>query len=108
MPQQSIEHNHSFENESNILVAKKLKEPDRYRVLLHNDDYTSMDFVVRILCTIFHKSTEDATAIMLAVHKQGIGICGIYTREIAETKVNQVHIAAREAGFPLKCSMEKD
>ncbi len=61
------------------IVKKKVKEPDRYVVLLHNDDYTSMDFVVGVLCDIFHKTPEEATAIMLAVHQQGIGQCGVYT-----------------------------
>lgn len=90
-----------------IIVEKKLKEPDRYMVLLHNDDYTSMEFVVEILCAVFHKSVEEATAIMLAVHRMGIGQCGVYTREVAEAKVALVGRKAREAGFPLKCSMEK-
>lgn len=95
------------EGEGRTILAVKLEEPGRYRVLLHNDDYTTMDFVVSILCGIFHKSLEDATAIMLAVHRQGVGQCGIYTREVAETKVNRVHAQAREAGYPLRCSMEK-
>ncbi len=79
-----------------------------YRVLLHNDDYTSMDFVVEILVHIFHKTIEDATRIMLNVHEKGIGVCGIYTFEVAETKVETVHSIARDKGVPLKCSMEKD
>ena len=65
------------DGESRTIVVKKLKEPDRYRVLLHNDDYTSMDFVINILCGVFHKPLEEATAIMLAVHRQGVGQCGI-------------------------------
>ena len=89
------------------IVKKKVKEPDRYVVLLHNDDYTSMDFVVGVLCDIFHKTPEEATAIMLAVHQQGIGQCGVYTHEIAETKVALVRRRARAAGFPLRCTMEK-
>ena len=93
--------------ESQVIVEKKLKEPDRYRVLLHNDDYTSMDFVVAVLCSIFHKSTEEATVIMLTIHQQGVGQCGVYTHEVAETKVKRVHQAAKAAGFPLKCTMEK-
>ena len=65
------------DGESRTIVVKKLKEPDRYRVLLHNDDYTSMDFVINILCGVFHKPLEEATAIMLAVHQQGVGQCGL-------------------------------
>ena len=95
------------DGESQVIVEKKLKEPDRYRVLLHNDDYTSRDFVVAVLCSIFNKTTQEATAIMLNVHQQGVGQCGVYTHEVAETKVKRVHQAARAAGFPLKCTMEK-
>lgn len=89
------------------LLEEEIREPRRYRVLLHNDDYTSMDFVVAVLMDIFRKSVEEATAIMLAVHERGVGQCGIYTHEIAETKVAQVHMRARRAGFPLKCTMEE-
>ncbi len=88
-------------------VEEQVREPARYRVLLHNDNYTSMEFVVGILRSIFRKSLEDATAIMLDVHQHGVGQCGVYTREVAETKVGQVHLAARHAGFPLKCSLER-
>ncbi|MBQ7738811.1 MAG: ATP-dependent Clp protease adapter ClpS [Desulfovibrionaceae bacterium] len=95
------------EDEGELLVAKKVKEPDQYRVILLNDDYTTMDFVVEILCRIFHKSVADATQIMINVHHQGRGECGVYTLEIAESKVEQVHGVARSAGFPLKCIMEK-
>jgi ATP-dependent Clp protease adaptor protein ClpS len=94
-------------DEHQVIVERKIKEPERYRVLLHNDDYTSMDFVVSVLQNIFHKSIEQATTIMLAVHRQGIGQCGIYTKELAEAKVGQVKNAARQAGFPLRCTMEK-
>lgn len=79
-----------------------------YKVLLHNDDYTTMDFVVEILVAVFQKSPEEATRIMLNVHELGIGICGVYTCEVAETKVETVHTLAQENGFPLKCSMEKE
>ena len=85
-----------------------VQEPPQYKVLLHNDDYTTMDFVVMILQTVFLKNTEEATRIMLNVHHQGIGIAGIYTREIAETKVAIVHQMAKQHQFPLRCSMEKD
>ncbi len=89
-------------------VAVDVREPRRYRVLLHNDDYTTMEFVVEVLTIIFQKTLEQATAIMLAVHEKGLGVCGVYTEEIAETKVAQVHDRARKAGFPLRCSMEED
>lgn len=78
-----------------------------YRVLLHNDDYTTMEFVVYVLMQVFHKSAEEATRIMLNVHKQGIGMCGLYIYEVAETKVETVIRMARENGHPLKCTMEK-
>ncbi|HIJ54644.1 MAG TPA: ATP-dependent Clp protease adapter ClpS [Deltaproteobacteria bacterium] len=83
-------------------------EPPMYKVLLHNDNYTTMEFVVEILIYVFHKRVEEATRIMLNVHKQGVGICGAYPFEVAETKVDTVHLLAREKGFPLKCSMEKE
>jgi len=79
-----------------------------YRVLLLNDDYTTMEFVVQILMLVFSKPIEEATRIMLNVHRKGVGICGVYTYDIAETKVDTVHALARENEFPLKCTMEKD
>jgi ATP-dependent Clp protease adaptor protein ClpS len=85
----------------------ELQEPPLYKVLLHNDDYTTMDFVVMILETVFHKDTGEATRIMLNVHHQGLGIAGVYTREVGETKVAIVHDMARKNQFPLKCSLEK-
>ena len=79
-----------------------------YRVLLLNDDYTTMEFVVQILMLIFNKSMEEATRIMLNVHRKGVGVCGVYPYGVAETKVDTVHALARENEFPLKCTMEKD
>ncbi|MBU1053553.1 MAG: ATP-dependent Clp protease adapter ClpS [Proteobacteria bacterium] len=101
--------NISPEIEENIIseTRKEIKEPSMYTILLHNDDYTTMDFVVEILMSIFHKSTEEAIYIMLNVHKKGVGICGMYAYEVAETKMNSVHSLARERGFPLRCSIEK-
>ena len=84
------------------------KEPEKYKVLLLNDDYSSMDFVIDILMTIFHKSYAESEKIMLEVHKTQRGLCGVYTYEIAETKVAQVTKIAREQGFPLKAIMEEE
>lgn len=86
---------------------QRTKKPPRYKVFLLNDDYTTMDFVVHILKMLFHKSPVEATQIMLHVHKNGKGLAGVYTRDIAETKVDKVHRLAREHGFPLRCAMEK-
>ncbi len=96
-----------FEEEVLSEEEQELKEPPMYRVLLHNDDYTTMDFVVYILKTVFGKPEPEAVRIMLNVHRNGIGECGIYPAEIAETKVAMVHYLARKEGFPLKCSMEE-
>lgn len=85
-----------------------VREPSMYRVLLHNDDYTTMEFVVEILMVVFNKTAETAMEIMLNVHRQGIGICGVYTYEVAETKVETVSRLAEENGFPLKCTMEEE
>jgi ATP-dependent Clp protease adaptor protein ClpS len=79
-----------------------------YRVLLHNDDYTTMEFVIEILMVVFNKSPEAAATIMLNVHQKGIGVCGVYPHEFAETKVDTVHNLARESGYPLRCSMEQE
>lgn len=84
------------------------EEPPLYRVLLHNDDYTTMEFVVEILMYVFKKSPESAATIMLNVHREGVGVCGVYPFEIAETKVETVHDLAREGGYPLRCSMEQE
>jgi ATP-dependent Clp protease adaptor protein ClpS len=97
------------ESEGEVVVQAsrpKPKQPPRFAVLLHNDDYTTMEFVIEILKRIFHKSEEEAVQVMLKVHQQGKGIAGIYEIEIAETKVNQVHEQARSRGFPLLCSVE--
>jgi len=84
------------------------QEPSMYHVYLHNDDYTTMEFVVDILMTVFNKTPEEATTIMLKVHREGMGLCGVYTFEVAETKVLTVQRLAHLEGFPLKCTMEKD
>ncbi len=85
----------------------RIKRPNMYRVLLLNDDYTPMEFVVHVLIRFFNKNQEDATRIMLHVHQNGVGECGVYTYEIAETKVTQVMDFARKHQHPLQCVMEK-
>ena len=86
----------------------KTKRPSMYRVLLLNDDYTPMEFVVAVLQRYFRMSTEEATQVMLHVHQKGVGICGVYTYEIAETKVNQTMDLAQQHQHPLQCTIEKD
>lgn len=89
------------------MTVKNISPPAKYKVILHNDDYTTMDFVIDVLIRFFGHDEHNATQIMLAVHKQGKGICGIYLAEIAETKVFQVTHYAQEHQFPLRCTMEK-
>ncbi len=91
-----------------ISSATKKEHPPRYKVILHNDDYTTMEFVVEILVHVFGKSLEKATQIMLNIHNKGKAVCGIYPREIAETKVETVHHLSSSRGFPLKSTMEKE
>jgi ATP-dependent Clp protease adaptor protein ClpS len=92
-----------------IVKAKpKTKKPSMYKVLMLNDDYTPMEFVVHILERFFNKNREEATRIMLHVHRRGVGVCGVYTYEVAETKVTQVMDFARQHQHPLQCTLEKD
>lgn len=87
---------------------KKVEKPPLYKVLLHNDNFTTMDFVVAVLRNIFFKSEADAVRIMLAVHQQGVGVAGVYTYEIAEAKVEKVIQLARAQEFPLLCTLEEE
>ena len=89
-------------------IDEETAEPPNFKVLLHNDDYTPRVFVVQILQAVFQKSQEDATRLMWHVHKSGIGVCGVYPFEVAETKIAQVTEIARENGFPLKLTMEEE
>jgi ATP-dependent Clp protease adaptor protein ClpS len=89
-------------------VKPKTKRPNLYRVLILNDDYTPMEFVVHVLERFFQKSREEATRIMLHVHRRGVGVCGVYTYEVAETKVTQVMDLARQNQHPLQCTIEKE
>ncbi len=92
-----------------VVKAKpKTKKPSMYKVLMLNDDYTPMEFVVHILERFFNKSRQEATRIMLHVHRRGVGLCGVYTYEVAETKVTQVMDFARQHQHPLQCTLEKD
>ncbi len=101
-----------YSSETDVGVAsetrEEVREPSMYRVMILNDDYTTMEFVVEILMFVFNKSAEEAAGIMLKVHREGVGLCGVYTYEVAETRVDTVHALAREKGFPLRCTMEKD
>ncbi|MBU2582367.1 MAG: ATP-dependent Clp protease adapter ClpS [Alphaproteobacteria bacterium] len=98
------------ESQSGIVTKTrpKTKKPSLYKVLLLNDDYTPMEFVVHVLERFFSKGREEATRIMLHVHQKGVGICGVYTYEVAETKVTQVMDFARQHQHPLQCTMEKE
>ena len=104
MPTYDHEHDEAVITEN----KHKLKKPPLYKVLLHNDDYTTMDFVVLVLRAVFHRAETDAIRIMLQVHKQGVGVAGIYTYEVAEEKVSKAMSLAREHEFPLLCTMQED
>jgi ATP-dependent Clp protease adaptor protein ClpS len=93
--------------EGDVKNEQEIREPKMYRVILHNDNYSTMDFVIEVLISIFHKPAADATRIMLDVHKKGMGICGVYTYDIAATRVARVHRLAKKREFPLKCSLEE-
>jgi ATP-dependent Clp protease adaptor protein ClpS len=91
-----------------ILENEKTERPRRFKVLLLNDDYTTMDFVVYILESVFGKPRPEAVKIMLAVHKNGLGVAGVYIKAVAEAKIEQVHSLAREREFPLRCTIEPE
>ncbi|MDX2495153.1 MAG: ATP-dependent Clp protease adaptor ClpS [Desulfuromusa sp.] len=93
-------------------VCDKTKEqiaiPSLFKVLMHNDDYTTMEFVVEVLRDVFHKPATEAENIMLTIHFQGVGYCGTFPYAVAETKADQARLKARKAGFPLRCTLEED
>jgi len=91
-----------------VKAKRKTKKPAMYKVLMLNDDYTPMEFVVHVLEKFFQKNRDEATRIMLHVHQRGVGICGVFTYEVAETKVTQVMDFARRHQHPLQCTLEKD
>ncbi len=94
--------------ESALLTLTRLKKPARYGVVLLNDDITTMDFVVMVLKRIFWHSTEEANRLMLQIHQEGRGTCGVYSLDVAQTKADQVRALARENRFPLQCVLEKE
>jgi ATP-dependent Clp protease adaptor protein ClpS len=98
------------DHETGVVVKprEKTKRPAMYKVLMLNDDYTPMEFVVHVLERFFSKSAQDATQIMLHVHQRGVGVCGVFTYEVAETKVAQTMDLARQHQHPLQCTIEKD
>ena len=101
--------NNGSDNDTNVITKTKpkVKKPSLYRVLLLNDDFTPMEFVVEVLARFFQMNLESATQVMLHVHQNGVGECGVYTYEVAETKVTQVMDHARKNQHPLQCVMEK-
>lgn len=94
------------DREPSVIDRRDLLRPRRYRVVLHNDDYTTMEFVIQILLDLFHKTRTEAMHLMLHVHAKGRGVCGEYPHDVAETKVALVTDRAKESGFPLLCTME--
>lgn len=101
-----------FDNDAETITEvkpqKKLKRPRLYRVLLHNDDYTTREFVVHVLHTVFHLGEQAAIRVMLHVHHNGVGVAGVFTREVAETKIQRVERLAQEQEFPLRLTMEPE
>ena len=102
------EREYDFEEEVATKSRERLKRPPLFRVLLHNDDFTTMEFVIEVLKHVFGKSDADAFSIMWAVHTQGLGVAGVYTYEVAEMKVERVSQMAREQEYPLLCTLEEE
>ncbi len=105
-------HDHNQDNEdeggTSTIIKPKIQLPKKYKVLLHNDDYTTMEFVIFVLQAVFHKTLDEAERIMMEVHQKGIGLCGVYTHEIAESKAQKVERLAKEHSHPLMCSIEPE
>ena len=96
------------EGETKEKVRREVKEPEMFKVVLHNDDYTTKLFVIEVLQVVFHKPIPEATRIMLHVHRNGRGVVGVYTFDVARTKAAHVHQLAKDREFPLRCTVEKD
>lgn len=101
------ESTYGLDHDPQVKDRSELRTPKMFRVILHNDHYTTMEFVIDILVKIFHKPAREASRIMLDVHRSGSGICGVFSYDIARTKVSQVHALARAQEFPLKCTFEE-
>lgn len=102
-------HNHEDgESGTATIIDTKVKLPKKYKVLLHNDDYTTMEFVTHVLQKFFNKNMVEAQTIMMEVHMKGVGVCGVYTYEVAESKSAKVNSYARDNGHPLKCSISPE
>jgi ATP-dependent Clp protease adaptor protein ClpS len=99
---------HDRDESGEVLTRTNTKKPKRYKVLIHNDDYTTMEFVVYVLQSVFRHSPAAATRLMLTIHRSGMGVAGVYSREIAETRVEQTLALSRETGHPLQCTMEAE
>lgn len=108
MAARPVNNNEAYEDGLAVKVKVRTKKPSMYKVLLLNDDFTPMEFVVYVLERVFRRSHDEATDIMLKVHQDGVGVAGIYTYEIAETKVDQVMMLARQNEHPLQCTMERE
>lgn len=96
------------QDKSDVQTQERTKKPRRFKVMLLNDDYTTMEFVVFVLEQVFHHSSASATRIMLSIHKTGVGVAGVYTKDVAETRLDQVLSLAEENGQPLQCTMEPE
>jgi len=96
------------EEQGDVLTKARTDKPKRYKVILYNDDYTTMEFVVWVLRNIFKHTPASSTRLMLAIHRKGLGVAGVYAKEIAETRVDQTLAAARDRGHPLQCTMEEE
>jgi ATP-dependent Clp protease adaptor protein ClpS len=95
------------DQDQDVDLDEDIQEPPMYKVLLHNDHYTTMEFVVYILQTVFSKTEDEAVQIMLNVHRNGVGVCGVFTAEVAETKVARVRYLSKKEKYPLQCTMEE-
>lgn len=108
MAPRPVNNNEAYEDGLAVKVKTKSKKPSLYKVMLLNDDFTPMEFVVYVLERVFRRTRDEATDIMLKVHNDGVGVAGVYTYEVAETKVDQVMMLARKNEHPLQCTMERE